>query len=321
MVANFRGARFEGYACRQIRGSSGMSVHGTGRALDIFVPLSGGAADNDLGDPIANWLVEHAEIGVQLIWDRTIWSGSRSPAIGSTPASTPPRSPACGADAGRVAARDRSSPAAARPPDDGGGAGRRAGRLRQRHPRPPGRPWDVRADQLRALRRDLPVVALRRRRLDLRGRPGTAASRPRRLRRRTRSSGLHQPLGGRGGAPDGDCACRWTATPAAAPASGRCDDGGWTCMGGGTCDAPHAAAACDAAPAPPADPPPPPPARRAAAPHRWAAPSPDGDRVRWRTTPAGAPAAGAVCDDGDWVCRQEAGPAPIGRSVPGRAGR
>ena len=81
LVANFAGARyFQGYNCRQIGGSSSMSVHGTGRAIDVFVPLDGGAADNDLGDPVANWLVEHAEeIGVQLIiWDRTIWNPSRS---------------------------------------------------------------------------------------------------------------------------------------------------------------------------------------------------------------------------------------------------
>ncbi len=80
LVERFPGARhFEGYACRQIRGSSGMSVHGTGRAVDVFVPLDGGQADNDLGDPVANWLIENAEqIGVQLIiWDRTIWNGSR----------------------------------------------------------------------------------------------------------------------------------------------------------------------------------------------------------------------------------------------------
>ncbi len=80
LVNNFPGARsFQGYNCRQIRGSSGMSLHGTGRALDIFVPLDGGQADNDLGDPVAHWLIENAEaIGIQLIiWDRSIWSGGR----------------------------------------------------------------------------------------------------------------------------------------------------------------------------------------------------------------------------------------------------
>lgn len=81
LVDNFAGARsYQGYNCRQIRGSSGMSLHGTGRALDIFVPLDGGQADNDLGDPIAHYLIQNAErIGIQLIiWDRSIWSAGRS---------------------------------------------------------------------------------------------------------------------------------------------------------------------------------------------------------------------------------------------------
>ncbi len=71
-----------GYACRPIVGnSSQMSVHGTGRAIDIHIPLDGGQADNGLGDPIANYLVEHAdEMGIQMvIWDRWMWSTSREP--------------------------------------------------------------------------------------------------------------------------------------------------------------------------------------------------------------------------------------------------
>ncbi len=82
LVAQFAGARhFGGYACRNIRGGRGLSVHAVGRALDIFVPLHGGAADNDLGDPIAHWLIQNAQhIGVQLIiWDRSIWNTSRTP--------------------------------------------------------------------------------------------------------------------------------------------------------------------------------------------------------------------------------------------------
>lgn len=65
-----------GYACRRNTAArSRMSVHGTGRALDLFVPTRGGRADSAGGDPIANWLVMHsAEIGVQLvIWNRTVW--------------------------------------------------------------------------------------------------------------------------------------------------------------------------------------------------------------------------------------------------------
>lgn len=70
-----------GYSCRAIVGnSSQMSVHATGRALDIMLPLHAGDADNDLGDPIGNWLIEHAEeIGIQyIIWDRWTWGAHRS---------------------------------------------------------------------------------------------------------------------------------------------------------------------------------------------------------------------------------------------------
>ncbi|MEC9441395.1 MAG: 3D domain-containing protein [Myxococcota bacterium] len=82
LVANFDGARsYGGYACRQNTANrSKMSVHGTGRAIDLFVPLHRGDADNDLGDPIANWLITNAEaIGIQyIVWDRTSWNSSRS---------------------------------------------------------------------------------------------------------------------------------------------------------------------------------------------------------------------------------------------------
>ncbi len=70
-----------GYSCRHIVGnSSRMSVHGTGRALDIHIPTIRGAADNQAGDPIGNWLIAHAEeIGIQyIIWDRTQWTASRA---------------------------------------------------------------------------------------------------------------------------------------------------------------------------------------------------------------------------------------------------
>lgn len=65
-----------GFACRRnAANSSKTSVHGTGRALDVFIPKTGGSADNGKGDPVANWLIMNAEkIGVQLIiWDRTVW--------------------------------------------------------------------------------------------------------------------------------------------------------------------------------------------------------------------------------------------------------
>lgn len=81
LVEHFRSNMYQGYACRTIRGTSNsMSVHGTGRALDVFITLDKGSADNDKGDPIANWLVEHAEeIGIQyIVWDRTQWKGYTS---------------------------------------------------------------------------------------------------------------------------------------------------------------------------------------------------------------------------------------------------
>jgi hypothetical protein len=65
-----------GYACRRNTADTArLSVHGTGRALDVFIPKIGKAPDAAQGDRVANWLVTHAqEIGVQLIiWDRSIW--------------------------------------------------------------------------------------------------------------------------------------------------------------------------------------------------------------------------------------------------------
>ncbi len=68
-----------GYACRRNTANGRrMSVHGTGRALDIFIPTVGGRADNTKGDALANWLVLNSEkIGVQLIiWDRSQWQAN-----------------------------------------------------------------------------------------------------------------------------------------------------------------------------------------------------------------------------------------------------
>jgi hypothetical protein len=79
---NFRGvSSYGGYVCRQNTAAPNMlSVHGTGRAIDVFIPLSRGQADNTLGDAVANWLVSNAQsIGVQLvIWDRSSWNASRA---------------------------------------------------------------------------------------------------------------------------------------------------------------------------------------------------------------------------------------------------
>ncbi len=70
-----------GYSCRpNTANTSRMSVHGSGRALDIMIPTDHGDADNGVGDAIANWLIANSHaIGVQyLIWDHTQWSASRS---------------------------------------------------------------------------------------------------------------------------------------------------------------------------------------------------------------------------------------------------
>jgi hypothetical protein len=69
-----------GYSCRAIVGnSSTMSLHATGRALDVMIPTIGGEANNSLGDPIGNWLIENAEfIGIQyIIWDSWTWRADR----------------------------------------------------------------------------------------------------------------------------------------------------------------------------------------------------------------------------------------------------
>jgi hypothetical protein len=70
------------YCCRQNSATTSvpvLSVHAIGRAIDLMVPMEAGDADNGLGDPVANWLVENAEfIGIQrVIWDRAYWNGGR----------------------------------------------------------------------------------------------------------------------------------------------------------------------------------------------------------------------------------------------------
>lgn len=77
LMRRFSGIRtIGGYACRRNTASSSqMSVHGTGRALDVMIPRVREQADNGAGDPVANWLVANAaRIGVQMIiWDQTVW--------------------------------------------------------------------------------------------------------------------------------------------------------------------------------------------------------------------------------------------------------
>lgn len=82
LSGHFRGiSSIGGYSCRpNTANTSQMSVHGSGRALDIMIPTDHGDADNGVGDAIANWLITNSRtIGVQyLIWDHTQWSASRS---------------------------------------------------------------------------------------------------------------------------------------------------------------------------------------------------------------------------------------------------
>lgn len=72
-----------GYSCRHIVGNSSQtSVHATGRALDIMIPLGYRSQANNIeGDPVANFLIANAEdIGIQfIIWDRTTWGAHRDP--------------------------------------------------------------------------------------------------------------------------------------------------------------------------------------------------------------------------------------------------
>lgn len=70
------------YTCRRNSNpasTANLSVHSVGRAIDLMITRSGGDADNTLGDPVANWLIENAEyIGIQrVIWDGWYWNGSR----------------------------------------------------------------------------------------------------------------------------------------------------------------------------------------------------------------------------------------------------
>ncbi|MCC7072842.1 MAG: hypothetical protein IT383_16055 [Deltaproteobacteria bacterium] len=79
------------FNCRVIAGTNSMSLHGVGRALDIMIPTAGGDADNDLGDPIAAWLILNAAaIGMQtIIWDHSIWRVTYDPRIHEYTGSNP----------------------------------------------------------------------------------------------------------------------------------------------------------------------------------------------------------------------------------------
>ncbi|QDG52244.1 hypothetical protein FIV42_16310 [Persicimonas caeni] len=65
--------------CRSVRGGSSLSMHATGRAIDLYIPTIGERADNTAGDPVANYLIRNAtQLGVQyFIWDKTQFNTSR----------------------------------------------------------------------------------------------------------------------------------------------------------------------------------------------------------------------------------------------------
>jgi len=81
------------YRC-QVLTSPYYSLHSEGRAIDFMIRTDNnqyGGAANNVGDPIANWLIENADvIGVQsIIWDRTIWRSSYWPRDHCVDASNP----------------------------------------------------------------------------------------------------------------------------------------------------------------------------------------------------------------------------------------
>jgi hypothetical protein len=80
LVEHFGASHVTIHNCRLIEGTDRWSIHGTGRAIDVMVPMVGGQADNGAGDPIAHFLMENAErIGLQfIIWDRSDWTAAAS---------------------------------------------------------------------------------------------------------------------------------------------------------------------------------------------------------------------------------------------------
>ena len=67
------------YNCRPVRGSSAVSIHSEGRALDVMFPVVGGKAHAE-GHDLFKTLAQNADkLGLQaIIWDRRIFS-ARTP--------------------------------------------------------------------------------------------------------------------------------------------------------------------------------------------------------------------------------------------------
>jgi hypothetical protein len=71
---------YTGYHSQNPDPNTRIDIHCAGRAVDLMIRTRRGEPDHEAGDPVANWLVEHAqEIGVQyFIWARTQFSAGRA---------------------------------------------------------------------------------------------------------------------------------------------------------------------------------------------------------------------------------------------------
>jgi hypothetical protein len=110
--AKFGIGRVEGYACRpNTANKNQLSMHGTGRAVDIFVS---GAK----GDTVASYIASHANaLGFQLvIWNRTLWKVTSGG--GASRAYTGPNPHTDHIHAELTAAAARTAPSVAPPSDE-----------------------------------------------------------------------------------------------------------------------------------------------------------------------------------------------------------
>ena len=115
IAAKFGVADVQGYACRpNTANKSQLSMHGTGRALDIMVK---GAK----GDTIANYIVQNANaLGFQLvIWNRTLWKVTPDGGSSRAYSGPNPHTDHVHAELTLAAASSASAP----PPDETSGSG------------------------------------------------------------------------------------------------------------------------------------------------------------------------------------------------------
>jgi hypothetical protein len=77
------------YNCRPVRGSSAVSIHSEGRAVDVMMPVVGGRAHQSGHDLLRRLGAKGVDLGLQtVIWDRRIYS-ARSPSGRSYPGLNP----------------------------------------------------------------------------------------------------------------------------------------------------------------------------------------------------------------------------------------